>query len=63
MSLYDCEKFVPLRFKKMDKKYISTVNILSENVVSFGEFSGQLGFFDTKSGEITFSIKVTSNVN
>ena len=39
MSCYDCQKGKALRVKEMDKKYISSVELLG-NVVVAGQFGG-----------------------
>ena len=49
MSQYDCVKnCVARRFKQMNKRFISAVELVHENLVVAGQFDGQLSFQDLK---------------
>lgn len=49
MSQYDCVKnCVGRRFKEMNKRYISAVELVHQNLVVAGQFDGQLSFQDLR---------------
>ena len=49
MSQYDCIKnCVGRRFKEMNKRYVSAVELISPNLVVAGQFDGQLSFQDLR---------------
>ena len=59
MSQYDCVKnCVGRRFKEMNKRYVSAVELVSPNLVVAGQFDGQLSFQDLRTEESCVTIKV-----
>lgn len=59
MSQYDCAKnCVGRRFKEMNKRYTSAVELINPTLVVAGQFDGQLSLQDLRAEENCITIKV-----
>jgi hypothetical protein len=61
LSRYDLGKFTTQRYKKMDKEFISAVELVKGAAVT-GHFNGGIQLLDLGSGERVTSMKVVSRV-
>jgi len=56
-SRYDLNKATSERYRSMDKKYISALDLAGSLAIT-GQFAGELNLFDISSGKIVSSFKV-----
>jgi len=57
LSRYDLNKATSQRYRYMDKKYISALDLAGSLAIT-GQFAGELDLFDISSGKIVSSFKV-----